>query len=229
MWVNLSRQSAVSVFRCRFPSGFTTIRSTVKTPAGLPFSTVRSSFSAADQLIKTLNLKTKNKTLNTQNHSRPAVFPVLLTNTLCLWYKKGVRATDPDTGCSGFYGMTGSNKSDRSANMKKTIVLFVSLLLMLGMIPAHAAGTVASGACGEHLTWTLNADGVLTVSGTGEMIKSNEWGTTYRKDIKEVIIEVNASSVAAHAFYDCPNLKKVTFPASLKEIGRYAFLQMRFP
>lgn len=107
--------------------------------------------------------------------------------------------------------------------MKKTIVLFVSLLLMLGMIPAHAAGVVASGACGEHLTWTLNADGVLTVSGTGEMIKSNEWGTTYRKDIKEVIIEVNASSVAAHAFYDCPNLKKVTFPASLKEIGRYAF------
>ncbi|MCR5781243.1 MAG: leucine-rich repeat protein [Clostridia bacterium] len=107
--------------------------------------------------------------------------------------------------------------------MKKTLILFVSLLLMLGMIPAHAAGTVASGTCGDHLTWTLNADGVLTVSGTGEMIKSNEWGTTYRKDIKEVIIEVNASSVDAHAFYDCPNLRKVTFPASLKEIGRYAF------
>lgn len=34
---------------------------------------------------------------------------------------------------------------------------------------ASAAEVTDSGSCGENLTWTLNTDGLLTISGTGEM------------------------------------------------------------
>ena len=46
-------------------------------------------------------------------------------------------------------------------------VLCISLLLCLWVPPASAAAV--EGSCGESLTWTLDADGTLTISGTGKM------------------------------------------------------------
>ena len=34
---------------------------------------------------------------------------------------------------------------------------------------SRAATIVDSGTCGSNLTWTLDSDGLLTISGTGEM------------------------------------------------------------
>ena len=55
--------------------------------------------------------------------------------------------------------------------MKQRIVaLLLALCLFTGLIPAvSAADTVASGTCGENLTWVLTDDGTLTISGKGEM------------------------------------------------------------
>ena len=36
-------------------------------------------------------------------------------------------------------------------------------------VAALEAGVVASGTCGKNLTWVLDEDGVLTISGEGEM------------------------------------------------------------
>ena len=44
--------------------------------------------------------------------------------------------------------------------------LFVVLFLASGFSCAFAQ---QSGSCGENLTWTLDEDGTLTISGTGEM------------------------------------------------------------
>ncbi|MBP5615960.1 MAG: hypothetical protein J6X42_05390, partial [Alphaproteobacteria bacterium] len=48
--------------------------------------------------------------------------------------------------------------------MKKS---FFVLSLMAGV--AFASNAVAGGSCGDNCTWELNKNGVLTISGTGDM------------------------------------------------------------
>ena len=45
------------------------------------------------------------------------------------------------------------------------LALLVTLLVTLPLV----GFATESGTCGENLTWTLSDDGVLTISGTGEM------------------------------------------------------------
>ena len=63
--------------------------------------------------------------------------------------------------------------------MKETanrcLSLALALVFLLALLPgmASAADVVASGECGaqgNNLTWTLDGDGVLTISGLGNMI-----------------------------------------------------------
>ncbi len=55
--------------------------------------------------------------------------------------------------------------------MKKAFVLLLSALLLVGMVPmfSSAATIVDYGTCGDNMTWTLDSDGTLTVSGMGVM------------------------------------------------------------
>ena len=59
--------------------------------------------------------------------------------------------------------------------MKKSlIVLLISVLFIVAclfMSPAAWADNVASGSCGSNLTWTLDSDGLLSISGSGEMLE----------------------------------------------------------
>ena len=54
---------------------------------------------------------------------------------------------------------------------KKALSVFLSVVMLLGVLPAvsFAAGIVASGSCGENLTWTLDDEGTLVISGEGPM------------------------------------------------------------
>ena len=82
---------------------------------------------------------------------------------------------------------------------------------------------VTSGRCGDNLTWKLEADGMLTISGTGEMYNGNsQWGDHADK-IKSVVIDNGVTSIGAYAFYDCSSLTSVTIPDSVTSIGDYAF------
>ena len=49
-----------------------------------------------------------------------------------------------------------------------TLALCVGLMPMTA-VPVHAATEVDSGTCGANVTWSLDDDGLLTISGTGEM------------------------------------------------------------
>ena len=46
----------------------------------------------------------------------------------------------------------------------------VALCIILLTVPTAEATAVATGSCGENLTWELDPKGVLTISGTGEFI-----------------------------------------------------------
>ncbi len=88
---------------------------------------------------------------------------------------------------------------------------------------------VASGTCGEALTWELASDNVLTISGTGAMTnyaasKDVPW-YAYRDVIAEVEIESGVTTLGDMAFYKCTALTKVTFEedSKLKIVGGSAF------
>ena len=97
-----------------------------------------------------------------------------------------------------------------------------------------AAATVASGKCGDSAAWKLDAEGTLTISGTGRMY-DYEWpadrgGTTppwlankYRDSIRALRVEQGITYIGRCAFDSCGNLSDVTLPTSLRIIGPWAF------
>lgn len=87
---------------------------------------------------------------------------------------------------------------------------------------------IASGSCGEALTWSLSTAGDLTVSGTGDMADFAATGAPwaeYRDQIKLVILGQGVTSIGSSAFQDCKNLETVSLPGSLTALGKAAFLR----
>lgn len=87
--------------------------------------------------------------------------------------------------------------------------------------------------CGETLYWNLDAKGVMTISGTGEMwdfindpayYVYHECPWESRKaEIKSVKFESGITYIGAGAFMGCENLKNVTFADTIEVIGFVAF------
>ena len=72
-----------------------------------------------------------------------------------------------------------------------------------------------------QVTWNLSDDGILTISGTGDMY-SKPW--SYQQyNIKKIIIENGVESICSNAFSDCSNLISVTISNSVTSIGNSAF------
>ena len=86
-----------------------------------------------------------------------------------------------------------------------------------------------SGTCGEHLNWSLNGGGTLTISGYGPMTEFSGkpqlpwYPYTYSGHIKRVIINSGATSIGRTAFGDCYQLTNVSIPNTVESIGEYAF------
>ena len=116
--------------------------------------------------------------------------------------------------------------------MRKRLLSFVLAVLMIAsLLPATAlaAEAAASGTCGaegdgSNLTWTLDSEGTLTISGTGAMenyISDDAPWTA--QDVKTVVIDNGVTSIGGFAFDGCHNLKNVTISDSVTKIREYAF------
>lgn len=110
--------------------------------------------------------------------------------------------------------------------MKKRLfkAALMAASLALSGLTAMAA---SSGKCGKYLTWTLDDEGALVVTGMGAMYdyddeKNEKWDKTL---IKSVQIGPTVASIGAYAFSSCESLTKVTlFDNALTTIGDFAFM-----
>ena len=89
-----------------------------------------------------------------------------------------------------------------------------------------AVEIIADGTCGTDAFWTLDAFGVLTVSGSGAM-SDYEYNTapwTENRDlIKKVVIDGNISNIGEYAFSRCKNITSIELGSTITSIGECAF------
>lgn len=118
-------------------------------------------------------------------------------------------------------------------------------------------GIIASGECGDNLTWELDEEGVLTISGTGDMwdyslsdVNDQIGWFGYKFDVNTVVMNPGITSIGSYAFcsfamtdISIPNsvtrinnsafrrcyylTSNVTIPESVTTIGEYAFYDCR--
>lgn len=142
--------------------------------------------------------------------------------------------------------------------MKKRFVsLLLAISIILSLMPVSAVTafaesenggevtTVDSGYCGaddggENLRWTLDNNGVLTITGSGAM-KDYTWDENvrldwygYKKDIRSVVLDNRITHIGNYAFDKCTNIESVRYtgytgnagvalPESVTTIGVHAF------
>ena len=142
--------------------------------------------------------------------------------------------------------------------MKKRLVsLLLAISMILSLMPVSAVTAfaedensgavkiIAKGNCGadeggENLKWTLDNNGVLTISGSGAM-KDYTWDENvrldwygYKKDIRSVVLDNRITHIGNYAFDKCTNIESVRYtgytgnagvalPESVTTIGVHAF------
>lgn len=146
--------------------------------------------------------------------------------------------------------------------MAKRIISFftalsMTVILFAGMpISISAATIVANGTCGAdgneaNITWSLDSDGVFTISGTGRMESWTSYGVyppwqwyggsiktikiigienigdyafdLYSDSITSVSIPDSVTEIGKEVFGDCVSLTEINIPDSVTKIGINAF------
>ncbi len=88
------------------------------------------------------------------------------------------------------------------------------------------------GVCGEDLVWSVDDNGILTISGTGAMddyTAYDYYGYSYpwfevRESITSVVIDEGVTSIGDLAFAGCDNVTTVTLCDDITSIGEAAFI-----
>ena len=108
------------------------------------------------------------------------------------------------------------------------ILAILSLVFMI-ILPISADEHIkneGSDASGNNITYTLNTDGVLTISGKGEMadyyLTDSPWNSQKSK-VKSVVIEGEFTNIGSGAFSHAENLTNVRILCDIKSIDDYAF------
>ena len=100
------------------------------------------------------------------------------------------------------------------------LVMVTVAVICIGRTETKAATSVEKGSCGDKATYTLDSDGLLTISGSGE-IKDEAFYE--RKDIKKVVIQKNITEIGKYSFFNCYRITSITMADSVKNIGKSAF------
>ncbi len=120
--------------------------------------------------------------------------------------------------------MNGYTGSTAEKYAKDNQFAFVSL----GKVPEELKQVLASGECGENVTWTLYITGELVISGEGAMTDWDRWTDPTPWDmkmdfIKSITVEKGITHIGNAAFFPCVNATSISLPSTLTSIGAMAF------
>ena len=113
------------------------------------------------------------------------------------------------------------------------------------VLKTQAAPLPLSGVCGDNATWSIDSNGILTISGSGKITSNSsindhndiitgaviQGGITeicqgiFRQmpNLKYIEIKEGVSSIGALAIQNCANLTSITIPSTVTEIGANNF------
>lgn len=86
--------------------------------------------------------------------------------------------------------------------------------------------STASGTCGRSITWTLDENGNLIISGSGQMDNYTDYDSPWfgqNKIIKNVEIGKGITSVGKSAFEKCYNIQSISLPETVSVLGEWCF------
>ncbi len=104
--------------------------------------------------------------------------------------------------------------------MRKIMSAALAVLLLFSLFPftAAAAEIIGSGTCGETVSWTLDRDGLLTISGSGRITYCS-WleNDLVKQQAKTAVFAegITAIGVGGGMFCECTALTRVVIPASM--------------
>lgn len=113
--------------------------------------------------------------------------------------------------------------------MSRTIKKVISYIVLVAMVFSYlgerslvyADENIDEGKCGVKVSYILDNQGTLTISGSGEITNKN-W-STFKDSVKKVIIEDGVENIPTYAFYGYSNLEEVSVGANVNNIGSYVF------
>ena len=86
----------------------------------------------------------------------------------------------------------------------------------------HYSSLYATGTCGDELTWVVDENGTMTISGTGS-IRYPGW-SNYNNKIQKVVIGDGVTGIGNGVFYNCGRLREIIFHGAAPEFANHAFL-----
>ena len=118
--------------------------------------------------------------------------------------------------------------SDGSTANPRTLTVTKNLTLTAEFAEIDDNEVIDSGKCGKNLTWTLTYNGVLTISGTGDMYNYDytnnlaPWNNV-SNNIKYIVLPEGLTSIGEWAFYLCASVTSISIPEGVSSIGVRAF------
>ena len=86
---------------------------------------------------------------------------------------------------------------------------------------------IASGSYGTNFTWIISNDGVLTITGSGDMKNYGMYEVPwrdYKDSVKSVVFDGEVTTIGGYAFTDWTQLTSFVIPESVTKIGTGVFL-----
>ena len=97
---------------------------------------------------------------------------------------------------------------------KRVFAVLLSVVMALSVFCGMMfTASAESGSCGDHMTWELE-NGVLTVSGTGDMYNYDDDAPWKDATVTSVIIEPRVETIGTKAFKGMTSIKSVTISES---------------
>ncbi|MBE6037870.1 MAG: leucine-rich repeat domain-containing protein [Anaerofustis stercorihominis] len=135
------------------------------------------------------------------------------------WYFKNAGASKFSY-TSSFAGNSYSVKMDETRDGRQVYCVVTdeygnSVQSDTVMLSMQRGVEIASGTCGENLTWTLDDNGTLIISGTGMIVDDGSW-SVYKESITTVIIEEGVTDIDLYGFRKLKNMTCVVIAGSVE-------------